>query len=430
MSKKKIKEMLLEYIQSLEVNDTIFFEEGKENISKLSEDENVVGISINERKIPLFKFSSNEELEEIYSWEVLDNIIIKSDTIKCLILNKNQIVEKNCSINNQENIGYKVIIDVSDILENWELFLANVSKLLDIKKIKDDPDKFYFEKCEKLIREMDIGVLEINNLNVIEETLKQKILDAPLDFIRTNLVIINKDYNSLLTLYDFNIDVEKEKKVNLGNVVFCKYPFYLELISFLESAQNLKHNHLKYIDYYHVLEYFITDYAYRKLEDSIKNFVSLYLEGGSYEGFRRALMKISEDNQMVNLSKDEPLIDVIKQIDIKEILNIINSNKLYCELKQDIFGIEDTRLINKWAKTDRNAIIKVEVEDNDKEEFYKKLQKRIYKIRNVLIHSQAKFRGKESIDFLPTKEYEEKLKEDVILIRELAIKLCKIECVN
>lgn len=431
MSKKNIKEVINDFVSSISVKDTIYFQVGKENKASLSETEDLLSININEDQIELFKYSNTDELEELNSWDVFESIVLKGDTIKGFILNTNDLLDQNVIFEGSaEKLGYKIIVDQGEVLENLELFIANIGKIMDLLSLKEKCDK-YAKLYEKFMKEKKLCVFEVSNLRILDK-LKDKILMSPIDFLRTSLVIINEEFNCQLSIFEFDESYDGDvEKVSIKPVSLPKYHFYSELLCFLESAQKMKHNHLKYIDYYHVLEYFITDYAYKNLEDSIKKLISFYLEGATYEEFRRILVKITEENKVINLGQDQPLFDVLKQIDLQYIIEIINKNKLFDMLKQDIFGIENTRLItNKMVRGDMGNITKVEVDKDNEEEFYKKLYYRLYSIRNVLIHSKAKFRGKKDVDFLPVPKYEGALKEDIILIKALAINLCKIKCID
>lgn len=427
-----IKQVIENYIGYIKVEETPYYANDKENKPLYLETDDTLLIQINEEQIDLYKFASKDELDDFMSWGLLGAVILKEDILKCFILNTGNLLDKDIIVEgNSEKLGYKIIIDPQKVLdENYELFIANIAKVSDLRKMKAKDNKFV-NICDDLIKKEGLCVFEINNLKILDQDLQEKIQAEPNDFIRTNLVIINNDFNSLLTFFEFNLPHKEEVNITTDNeVLLLKYPFYPELLCFLETAQKMQHNHLKYLDYYHVLEYFITAFAYKNLDDSMKKFVSIYLTGGNYEEFRRALVKITEEKNIAFLGQDGPLVDVLKQIDVAYIVDVINRYKLYDLLKQDIFGISDSRLlIDKWVDNIRN-IQRVTIDKSNEEEFYKRLYSRLYSIRNALIHSKAKFKKKKEIDFLPLPEYQEKLKEDTVLIRELAIKLCKIQCVN
>lgn len=438
MDRKNIKQTLGEYVQTILVDKTAYFIEGKGNKASLSDkldkdkNESALSIKINEDEIELFRYDTKDELEELYSWNVFGCAIFKDDVIKCFVLSEDLLKKTITYEGTEEKLGYKIIIDRNEVLEqHYELFTANIQKIIDLTK--REKYSSFREIYEKLFNDKKLCVFEINNLSILNSNpkLKRNIEKDPIKFLKTNLVILNNELNLELICFEFDERQEEQKELQIKEVTLSKYPFYLELISFLESAQRIKHYHLKYIDYYHVIEYFITEYAYKNLESSLKRLVSVYLEGGNYEEFKRILYKISEEENIIQLGKDQPLLEVLKPIGLQYTIKIINDFKLHSSLKKDIFRIENTRLIlDKWARPNLSNINSIEVSESDEGEFFTRLYRRIYMIRNVLIHSKAKFRGNQEPEFMPTPEYEKQLVDDTILIRELALKLCRIQCVD
>jgi hypothetical protein len=188
------------------------------------------------------------------------------------------------------------------------------------------------------------------------------------------------------------------------------------LISFFESAQNLEYNHLKYLEYYHIIEYFITKESYNYIKTSIKEFIAISIQGGSFEDLEVIIDKINID--LKNKNKDIILLEVIKKVKIPVILKIIKDFGLYESLKKNPFKKDISFMYNGNE----------EVNESEYEQFYSKLHKRIYSIRNEIVHSKANFKSDIDTGFLPTKENQAKLKDDVTLIKHIAIQLCLIEC--
>lgn len=421
---ENIKKFLEQYTGSMEVTAGPYYK--KDVKCSLLEKEGNLILNIGEDKISLFTPRTDEDLKDIYSWSVFDGGVRKEGVIKCLLFNKkikNEVTYKGES----KELGYKIITSPDEVLIHWELFISNITKILNVNKLSQKIDS-YFKYCEDLVKSKSICVLEITNLEVLDQKFIKDLEKSPLDFLRTNLVIINEGLNAELSHFDiesdFNIELVTEPNLRLSH-----YSFKPELLCFLESAEKLDYPHLKFIDYYHVLEYFLTDFAYKELESSIQELVSKYLGGGTYEDFRNAILTLNEKSEIFSKEKDLPLLNVLKQVPANEIADIINKNKLFKLLKEDIFSIPRTRLItDNIAKPNINSVEHIKIPEEDYDKFYERLHRRFYSIRNSLIHSKAKFKGKEELEFLPVAKFENKLLEDVVLIKELSIRICKKLC--
>ena len=394
-------------------------------------DDNNINLILNDDKISLFKYESSDELEDLLGWQIIDTVLVRDNVIKCFVIDQGVRIDESIIFNgNSDRLHYKILAKPEEIIEHWELFVGNISQILCLDKI-DEKLADYITVCEQFIKEHSVYVFEISNVNILNAKLRSMMENHIREFIRTNLVLINAECKTSFVRYDEATSYGISPSADIKSVTLSQYPFFLELLCFLESAQKMTFTHLKFLEYYHILEYFITEMAYRCLDDTLKKVVSYYLEGANFDDFMRAVDDISEEYHALMSGTDKPLLAVLKGIDLNFIKRVINKNKLYKQLDKEIFKLEKTNLLlPKWAKPNLQNISRVDINIDDADEFYNRLYYRIYRIRNALVHSKARFRGKTTTDFLPIPEYLSSLEEDVILMQELAIKLCKTQCVD
>ena len=321
-----------------------------------------------------------------------------------------------------DDVSYKISkLNKDNLRENQDILLANIKSLLNINE-QTEKIESYLEFIEEFIKKISLFVIEISNLNFIEpQSIRNKITKSPQDFIRTNLCIINEKNSFNFFIYDPSYfdtyEILKLKKIGIS-----KYPFLNDLLFFFESAQKVPFNHIKYLEYYHVLEYFATGSALKLLENLFKEFIQVYVEEKDYEKLSTITKKLYESLPLP--VKDEVLIEVIKRIDYGYIANMLNDHNLIKSLQKEYLGIP-TFIHNSFVNGGK---LKSDLDDKDKKDFYKKLYDRIYDIRNKIVHSKADFKKEGKNKFIPDDKNLKDLESDLALIKILAYKLAKLEC--
>jgi hypothetical protein len=194
------------------------------------------------------------------------------------------------------------------------------------------------------------------------------------------------------------------------------------LLYFL-AAEEMEYPHLKYLEYYHVLEYYFNHARVRKINEILNHLLTLKLKSKSnddsipYDKFS-SLMDYHFNAQK---NKELDQLTEIIQDDIKYRLIVDSMNEDGIDpkfLKESIFNIEETVIANYTDVYDRQSkLLKTRPSPGSEEVFCKELSRRIYKIRNHIVHTK---KYEHPTVFIPNQENFQALSNDLKLIRTLA----------
>ena len=200
----------------------------------------------------------------------------------------------------------------------------------------------------------------------------------------------------------------------------------IDLIEYFLAAENTQYLHLKYLEYYHILEYYFLHETKEKIKKLLTNlFTSVVLRG-----------EILTDEKYYEIGKSffdyyvhkddfkeiEQLKGVINEIGYQRIAELCNENNITTAfLSKKKFGQDTTKIdIGEVRKKKKDERFKTNVKQEDAKKFCDALAERIYKIRNHIVHTK---KGEYEEIFTPNSKNLKELKEDVSLIRTLSFSL-------
>lgn len=304
----------------------------------------------------------------------------------------------------------------SKILDYKPNILFNLHKVIDWSKLEKKFETLDEVEIKDVIKKEFI-IIDIENYNSEYQNLKEVI----------NSVLISIHFNNNIKLLPEFMSHNFNEDKNLGSVN-VKYIRHLDITKYFICAENLNSIQYKYLEYYHILEYHFLIESIRKLKMILNTFT---LKGISVRELQEvdyySLVKDLVDNDKKNNELNQ-LVDVLKKLTYKGIAISLNR----------VEGIDNILQIEIWNETSINlksgefkALInspnnkfKEDIVDEVlTEKFIESLAKKIYKIRNMIVHTK---RSENQDLFLPTKDNLEKLERYVILIRQLSFSLLNI----
>ncbi|WP_457634893.1 hypothetical protein [Persephonella sp.] len=309
-------------------------------------------------------------------WEVYVN---KKDlTILCLVRIKNLLNNSDFGIELRKNPKIKAILiandtsyhESDDYQYGYLMFIPN-DKLIKIKsedlKENSDVKKIIFNK----LREKDLYKLIIS-FHEGNYEYKEEANEKLLNWLRSFVVTLSLSLPFSIHLYRENHSVNP---INIEIDDETLFYIYLDKISllFLENYNFLDFNHFKFLELYHILERFMVEEKRKISENIIREIANYYLlkKGGNIETL------INKFKPLMNIKEEELLGKVIRNsISDEDLKNIYDS--LSKDIKKSLNKIPQF-----LPQDDKVAQIK------NFEDFKDRYHKRIYKIRNSIVHSKT-----------------------------------------
>ncbi|WP_180230569.1 hypothetical protein [Bacillus thuringiensis] len=392
--------------------------------SEVEIDEDTISFKLNNSKYIINDFNSSELEEEISNIECYDDYYISGgDFLNFIILDDDEVLTDEKIDFNQGIHGW-----VSKEYSSSALIWLNLDKIIDNTILQEKGESIIEDIIKKNIVIGELK-LELTNEYVTENI--DKVIHSVIFHLAGGAGLRFSNPRSI-PLERENSQTPKQGPVELPlSVVDDEEP----MLYFL-SAEKSEYPHLKYLEYYHVFEYFFLHKKVRNVEEIIKRLVSVQLskgknKNGDYYNDLNLLFKHKFDK---DADKEiYQLQDIIcNDLGYEFITKTINSNidkflgngrdaskNRLNFLKSPIFEIEETRLSLpvKVYKAERNELLEACTDQEEMTKFCKELAKRIYKIRNHIVHTK-KFEHKHI--FTPTEENFKALANDIELIRILA----------
>lgn len=334
-----------------------------------------------------------------------------------------------------------ILIDSSNSLN--DKYVVEVENSL-IKKIKINNEIsdsiILFNNFEYVVDERKI---KYNEGNIISDIIRDEIVLCEVEIKSGCNIDVDNIINSILMHLSFSKGIlldkperllkDNDERVNIDDtflVIKDNEPMLYFLI-----AEKSNYLHYKYLEYYHVLEYYFLEHKVNALDNMIKELISERLTGialeESYYTKLNNIYKHFEDKEKRKMSSEiEELQYVInKELGYKKIKYILS--QYFNDIKflsKSIFNEDETKidlgsiLKNKGNFNSDNIKEERELDLNITTAFCNSLSKRIYKIRNSIVHTK---KYESNILFTPTNEKVNTLKEDLKLIRFISYYLMK-----
>ena len=387
----------------------------KDKIEVLKIDEQHIDLKITKTELVTLEFESediNAEFEQVI-WvgkyailtkddltlfvydslgEIKSEILLENEDIKVILTKElgDEILALNC---------FKDIIDFDKI---------NKEKVYYSELLKDGIIKVYIELKHE-------GIKIANDFDV------QKFINSILSNISLNYgIILDSPYNI--------IDImDNEKLIN----VELKLTNDFEPILYFLEGERSKIPHFKYLEYYHVMEYYFLHHKIKQIDSLIKELIyinKIDRDIGQKESYYYKLANLYKHYSQEADEKELPQLQYLIREDIGflYLIDILKNNYDDIEfIKRPIFSINDSAVQISYICNDkRGKSFKdlSEITIGDREQFCNSVANRIYKIRNSIVHTK-KFE-KDNI-FVPNSENFKALYNDLKLIRLLAYTLTK-----
>jgi len=347
--------------------------------------------------------------------EYIDEItnIVKYEK-NCIFLNNKTLIfclyDRNNLISDTIKLEGSLSGEIKADIDSKSLILTNLSKFCNNDNLEA------FESLESILKDKLVQC-EIRNIEEIDDVLFNKIKNAIISIISFNTNILLEDpyisplqNNNIITVNDLN----------------TFFPEDLEPIIYFNSAEKVTYPHIKYLEYYHVLEYYFLSGNINMLTELIDRSIK-----------RRILIKDSRDNEFNKIIREMNQIynnDVFsKELpQLKFVINSLLTFDLLVEiikkdfdsnvsfLTKSLFDIIETTVDVNHITQKKNSKLKDSFSDEDKKHFCDSLSIRIYKIRNYIVHTK---KGEQNSVFMPTSSNFNLLKDDIKLLRSISYTL-------
>lgn len=290
-------------------------------------------------------------------------------------------------------------VKVRNILGDTDelIFCSDEYKLLSdnfVSKLKQTPH--FAEQTEFKLEEIfrkDIAIIE---LKIPRQRLKEsEIFSRAHDII--NQCLVNLSFEKNINLYipdkhstSDSVDVRQYETIELN----LSSSENLEAYRFFLDAEKNMDIRFKYLDYYHVIEYFFYGERLKALESLVENVIRMekikaYNLIDNYERLNKLRELFNDLEDLEKSSKEKLMFEQLVQSDYVSFDNIIQSigdlsSKEVKILKKDTLGLKGT------------AVECIPYKDNGKRKslssenkslFLQRLTNRLYEIRNYIVHS-------------------------------------------
>ena len=303
---------------------------------------------------------------------------------------------------------------ISKLESNQYPIIIINSSIIDITKINDNKD---YE-----VKEVLQDNLYLCEVKIAEEITVTK---AELKLIKTS-ILMDISYSKLK---QFKL-LEDEDSENNKKLLFTEHPSVFSIpyndvipLKYFLLAEEIEFNNFKFLEYYHVIEYYFMVYSKKKISKIMSDLITNTLSKNKkldddflYNTYKKFMNphRIIEDE----FSEKNQLLTLFEIIEYDSLASIFNKTlKPLKFLRGEVKLVKNTGIDQDVCFNTSNKL-RTDIEDKDKENFLKSLAERIYKVRNYIVHTK-----KGEVDFTvfdPSHKNLETLNNEVKMIREVA----------
>lgn len=371
-------------------------------------------------KVSELNFGENDISHELAAIKNYDNwIIAGEDFINIVLYDEKKSIQEGKTIKLLSGTN-GVITKSSEIMG---IHLTNINKVF--RKV-DFSQQDSFEVSELLKEDVVIGELrDINPYNAESKDFDTEILDK---YIYSSLLSLAHSKGVVLK---YRTDDSRKIETIGDSELNVKLVNNIECVRYYLSAENTQQEHFKYVEYYHVLEYYFLYDAIKKIKKSIKEVVTANLVAEEWSDdknykffmqlFNHYFDRKEENNELTQLKRiinDEIgfslLTDIILKVNDKPKWL---TNKLFDDIKTKV---DISKIFNTYSNT---YTLKESIGSLDKNNFCNEISQRIYAVRNYCVHSK---KSEEIKLLVPTPENLNQLSNDILLVRSIAFALITI----
>ena len=388
-------------------------------------------IKVEQENNSLGKFIDEQQREitincdmETYNLEIsniknYDNyLLLGEDFIVCILYDYNNHLNNSIQIESYGSIKGNIKINKESI----PILTTNIDKVFKMPQL--DFEEMNQIEIEELVQD-NIVILELENISdlYVNDNPNIELIDKLI-----YSVLVNLSSKSGIVLYypKFSYkDINMSEPKGLDEKLKLRVINNLECMQYFMSAENIQAPHFKYLEYYHILEYYFLKTSINKTKELIKKAVAVEFANNNmndneyYQLFEQMFnhyFKEGVDNKEEVQLKHVICDDLGTEIVFKILRDMMDKLKF---LSEKIFSDSTTVVDNMNNIYDfKYKRFKDNIKSEEKYKFCENLCRRIYKIRNYCVHSK---KSENEIILTPTKNNLNALDQDIILIRKLAL---------
>lgn len=327
--------------------------------------------------------------------------------------NPEKVIGKIITKVNEEHIGKCLCL-----MSKYDL-LADEVKMIVQQRSEEDNDFYLKDIFSDNLFFIEIDYSELGNDYVTKEEYIESLVYAIRAKMAYNGVIFHElvPYpNESMVLTNHEADC---LKIDSG------YNRNVDAFSFFISAKSEKNRRMKFLDFYHVIEYFFYSNNLRVMRELINEAISLERMGNiqnpedRLKVLQRLFNRLEADSKRTAEREmfQDLLVDTVGYDSLYYELSGVNINFLNQNNQDrsktgfDISGVQD-------RKSPEKSLLEPEkVAEETKEEFLKNLASRLYDIRNFIVHS-AKYKADH--DYVSAPRRNDNFDDDINLIEKIA----------
>lgn len=383
-------------------------------------DINFIFSNNNNQQFTVNKERLNKTIQEINNYKIDDDYELYNDKYYEVSLEgdiRNMILKRNRDINSEDttnNIKYELTqpSDIYLLIFLRRLHDTNTSMPLLNRRINRISDEYIQKDLLDLLKD---SIPRLLTLKILSDSNKTKSEFEALSLSYLFHLSYNSDIayipSSILESYR-----EKNKIVRRNEISDIQSPkkkYKNELVLYYQRAIFSDIAELKYLSFYHIIEYFFEQIYNENLIELVRNKLIepafSYKEDKDVEELIKVVKKqLKYNNETFQIKEDEALKLVLDKfiIDFDDIKNEINR---YDDILLDYYKSKEVS----FSKGNKVNF------DEDRKAILANLSKRIYNTRNAIVHSKE---GGKNHKYLPSK-HDKILQKELFLIRLIAEKV-------
>lgn len=297
------------------------------------------------------------------------------------------LLDSNSQINDKEiEIEGAFKGTIKKYLSSLGLLISNFKNIVNMDIL--DGEEHYFGDIVK--KDMVICELNFDSNQQITSIQERDIL------INSVLAHLSYSYNIFIEFPTISSLLHKEK-IKAGTKLTVKKLTDNEPILYFLLAEKIEYPHLKYLEYYHVIEYYFLHKRIEDIKKIIKNVIAAELAQSNNIDNSDYYSKITELMRFYN-GKDEKELDQLIYVITYDLgFEVIKDICSTCFnigprfLKDSIFNIDATAVdtINQTYNKAKDIWDLNKLKDVTKGLFCEQLARRIYNIRNLIVTASA-----------------------------------------
>lgn len=323
-------------------------------------------------------------------------ILIKSIDSHSL---ENTISNTNYEIQINETISDKMCIKLIEELPNERIkVLLPTFRLERISEHKDNLTIFDF------IKAIFFGYYSLKIKSISNNASYIELLQLAKSFIFNISLLQNRNFYIVENVQNLSYDLKPNIRRNPRNNIDIPYRKYIdEVVQYYIDGNAARVPKIKFLSFYNVLEFYFDkvylDDKCKKIQNIITNPKFNHNNLSHYKKILEVFdIKKAKNLEKTNITEFDSLkLLIAKYIDLNEFRNFLNEYRYYIE--NDAYKINDTKF--SLSDSDENLISKI--------------SKRIYQIRNALVHSK----DTENVRYVPRKD-DAYIYNEIELIKYLA----------